>query len=152
MRKHLPVLVAGACMLLATPVTAFPQEEEEEPEFHFLTVPTFDLPGGEEREKAFVWIDSIMVPLTQLNPNVLWSRVATHNWGSNSAQVALVAEYPDWASIEADCEPCDAWFEEMQPEEGTPEREEWDAMAQNLFKYFIGHHDEIYIMNMNRAK
>ncbi len=44
------------------------------------------------------------------------------------------------------------WFEDNQPAEGTPEREEWDAMQETFFKFFSGHADEIYAVNMNRAK
>ena len=88
----------------------------------------------------------------KVDPNILSYRVATHNWGANSKDIVIMAEYDEWADIEADCPACDAWFEENQPEEETPEREEWDAMAETFFKYFSGHKDEIYATNMNRAK
>ena len=153
MRKYLSVLLAGAAVLLLTPLAAFAQEEEEsEPVFHYLTVTTFDAPGGEEAEKMREYFETIAAPVAKINPNVLSYRVAQHNWGSNSAQVVLIAEYADWAAIEADCAACEAWFEENQPEEGTPEREEWDAMTGAFFRAFRGHSDEIYAVNMDLAK
>jgi hypothetical protein len=152
MHKYISLLFAGAVLLLMTPLAAFGQEEEEpEPEIHYVTATVFDVPPGEEGQKVMGWIDAVMVPITKVNPNVLHSSVLQHNWGSNSAEIVLAAEYADWAAIEADCEPCDAWFEENQPEEGTPEREEWDAMAEAFFKAYNGHRDEIYLKNMNRA-
>ncbi len=153
MRKFLSVLFAGAAVLLISPVAAFAQEEEEaEPVFHYLTVTTFDSPGGEEGALLLEGLETIAAPLARLNPNVLSYRVAQHNWGSNSAQVVIITEYADWAGIEADCAECDAWFEENQPEEGTPEREEWDAMNAAFFAAYLGHSDEIYGVNMDLAK
>ena len=140
-------------MLLVTPPTVFAQEEADpEPVIRYLTVTTWDFPGGEQGDKAVEWIEKVMVPLNRMNPNVLSARIGFHIWGSNSAQAALISEYADWAAINADCEPCDAWFEEQQPEEGTPEREEWDAMAQAFFQAYRGHHDEIYLVNMDHTK
>jgi len=153
MRKYLSVLIAGAAVLLITPLAAFAQEEEEaEPVIHYLTVTTFDAPGGDEGALVREWFETIGAPLAKLNPNVLSYRVAIHNWGANSAQVVIIAEYADWAAIEGDCAECDAYFEEMQPEEGTPEREEWDAMHTAFVTAYRGHSDEIYGMNMNLAK
>ncbi|MFQ5890558.1 MAG: hypothetical protein ACE5JR_10970 [Gemmatimonadota bacterium] len=154
MLKYFSLLLGGAALLLTTPLTSLAQEEmgEEEPEFHYLTVTTFDAPSGEEGQKVGEWIERVIAPSARMNPNVLSFRAAQHNWGSNSAQVAFISEYPNWAAIEADCEACDAWFEENVPEEGTLEREEWDEMAQAFFRAFNGHHDEIYAVNMNNAK
>ena len=154
MRKYLSVLFAGAVLLLMTPLAAFSQEEEvTEPEIHYITATVFDVPSGEKGQKVMEYIQSVIVPTNQLNSNVLHSSVLTHNWGSNSAEIVLVAEYADWAAIEASCgEPCQAWFEENQPEEGTPEREEWDAMAQAFSRAYNGHRDEIYEKNMDWAK
>ena len=153
MRKYLSVLIAGAAVLLITPLAAFAQEEEEaEPVIHYLTVTTFDAPGGDEGALVREWFETIGAPLAKLNPNVLSYRVAIHNWGANSAQVVIIAEYADWAAIEGDCAECDAYFEEMQPEEGTPEREEWDAIGSAFFKAYRGHSDEIYTVNMDLAK
>jgi hypothetical protein len=153
MRKYFPAMLAAVAMLLVTPPTVFAQEEAEpEPVFHYVTVTTWDFPGGEQGQKAMDWVEKVQMPLTRMNPNVLSSRFARHIWGSNSAQAVQIVEYADWAAINADCEPCDAWFEEQQPEEGTPEREEWDAMAQAFFQGYLGHHDEIYLADMDYAK
>ena len=154
MRKYFSLLLAGAAILVMNPLAAFAQEQEEpEPEIHYITATVFDVPSGEKGQKVWEYIESVIVPLNQLDPNVLHSSVLTHNWGSNSAEVVLVAEYADWAAIEASCgEPCRAWFEENQPEEGTPEREEWDAMAQAFSRAYNGHRDEIYEKSMDWAK
>lgn len=149
----LAALIAAAVLSLA-PATLFAQagDEEEAPDINYITVTRIRLPATQDRETAMEWVDEVMVPVAQLDPNVLWYRIATHNWGSNSEDVVIMAEYDEWADIEGDCPACDAWFEENQPEEDTPEREEWDAMAQAFFEYFSGHRDEIYATNMNRAK
>jgi len=153
MRKYLSLLLTGAVAFGITPLAALAQEEEEaEPVIHYLTVTTFDAPGGEEGALVQQSFEMVAAPLARLNPNVLSYRVAVHNWGANSAQVVIITEYADWAGIEAECAECDAWFEEMQPEEGTPEREEWDAIGGAFFKAFRGHSDEIYTINMDLAK
>jgi hypothetical protein len=153
MSKYLSLLFAAAVMLLLTPVASFAQEEEaSEPEIHYVTATVFKVPPGEEGQKVMAWIDAVTVPMSKVDPNVLHSSVLQHNWGSNSAEIVLAAEYADWASIEADCDECDAWFEANQPAEGTPEREEWDEMAAAFFKAYNGHRDEIYSKNMNRAQ
>jgi hypothetical protein len=153
MRKRFSLLFVGAAVLLIAPLEAFAQEEEQEPEpeIHYVTVAIFEVPRGEEGQKVMGFIDAAVVPIRQMNPNILHSSVLTHSWGSNSAEVVFVAEYADWAAIEADCEPCDAWLEENRPAEDTPEREKWDAMAHAFVNAFNGHRDEIYMKNMNRA-
>ena len=153
MNKYFSLLLAGAVMLVMTPAASFAQEDEApEPEIHYVTATVFDVPPGEEGQKVMGWIDAVMVPVAQVNPNVLHSSILRHNWGANSAEIVIAAEYADWASIEADCEECAAWFEANQPAEGTPEREEWNEMAAAFFKAYSGHRDEIYTKNMNRAK
>ena len=153
MNKYFSLLLAAAVMLVMTPVASFAQEDEApEPEIHYVTATIFDVPAGEEGQKVMGWIDAVMVPIAKVNPNVLHSSVLQHNWGANSAEIVIAAEYADWASIEADCEECDAWFEANQPAEDTPEREEWNEMAAAFFKAYSGHRDEIYTKNMNRAK
>ena len=83
MRMYLSVLIAGAAVLFITPLAAFAQEEmESEPVFHYLTVTTFDAPGGEEGQKMRDYFETVAAPLAKLNPNVLSYRVAQHNWGS----------------------------------------------------------------------
>jgi len=150
----LAALVAATALSLA-PATLFAQagdEEEEAPDINYITLTKIRLPATQDRQKAMEWVDKVMAPVAKLNPNVLWYRIAMHNWGSNSEDMVIMAEYDEWADLEGDCPACDAWFEENRPAEDTPEREEWDAMAQAFFGYFSGHRDEIYVTNMNRAK
>jgi hypothetical protein len=135
MRKYYSVLFAGAVILAMTPSASFAQEDEaSEPEIHYVTATVFEVPPGEEGQKVMAFIDAVWVPIAKVNPNVLHSSVLVHNWGSNSAEVVLAFEYADWAAIEAYCHECDAWDEENEPEEGTPERVEWDAMFAAFFK------------------
>jgi len=153
MRKFLPILFAGAAVLLVTPLAAFAQDEaESEPVFHYLAVTTFDSPGGEDGGLVNRYIRTVLAPVAKINPNVLSFKVARHNWGSNSAQIVLMYEYADWEAIEADCDACGEWFDATVPEDGTPERDEWRAMTQAYFGAYLGHSDEIYSVNMDLAK
>ncbi len=144
--------IALACAMLIIPAVAQAQDDEAQPENRWITTSTFRVPFGDARQRAMVWIDSVMVPQARLDPNLLSFRVATHNWGSNSNDIVLIREYPSFEAINADCEPCDEWFEAHQPAEGTPERETWDGWLNDFLTAFSGHRDEIYIVNMDRAK
>ncbi len=147
-----------ALLFAVLTVTAAPAalraQEDTPPETRVLTVSTFKLPPGEEGQKVIRFIDRVIAPQARNNPNVLSYRVAQHYWGSNSAEVKIIAEYADWGSVEAPCgAPCEEWSEANVPAEGTPEREEFDDLArawQNA--YFQGHSDEIYNLNMSRSK
>lgn len=137
-------------LLALVPLPLAAQEDEgADPTVHYISVTTFRAPPGEQRSQAMQWIREVMVPGARMNPNVLSYRVATHNWGSNAKDITIIAEYPSWEAIEADCEPCNEWFEEQQPEEGTPEREEWDARFDAFIGYYLDHSDELYAVNMD---
>lgn len=145
----------GLLAAAVIPTAALAQESEETPpEVRVLTVTTFQLPAGEEGQKVMQFIDRVIAPQARNNPNVLSYRVAQHYWGSNSSELKLISEYADWASVEAPCgPPCETWAEANIPEEGTPEREEFDEQAQAWQQaFFAGHVDEIYTVNMSRAK
>ncbi|MFQ5678026.1 MAG: hypothetical protein ACE5HP_01040 [Gemmatimonadota bacterium] len=145
-----------ACLAgLALPATLRAQDQEEAPpETRVLTVTTFQLPSGEDGQKVMQFIDRVVAPQARNNPNILSYRIAQHYWGSNSAEVKIIAEYANWAAVEAPCgTPCQEWAEANTPEEGTPEREEFDDLAQAWQRaFFQGHSDEIYSVNMSRAK
>lgn len=143
---------AVAFALLTLPAASHAQDDEAEPEFRYVTTSSFRVPFGDERQRAMVWVDSVMVPTARLDPNLLSLRVATHNYGSNGNDIVFIREYASWAAIDADCEPCDEWFEARQPAEGTPERETWDRWLADFLAAYSGHRDEIYLVNMNRAK
>ena len=147
------------CSLILTALVALPAvltaQDDEPPETRVLTISTAHMPSpGPERQKLLRFIDRVIAPQARNNPNVLFYRVATHYWGSNSGDIVIVAEYADWASVEAPCgTPCQEWAEANIPEEGTPEREEFDEQAAAWRKYYLGKHsDEIYSVNMRRAK
>jgi len=128
-------------------------QDDDGPSNRIVTVTKFKVPFG-DRSTLFPWMEQYFHPFALLNPNVITYRWMVHNWGSNAAAVVIVAEYAEWADIEADCgQPCDDWEEaNPDPEEGTPEREEFDK-AQALFnKYFAHHQDEIMISLSEEAK
>lgn len=149
MRTHRGILLAAA--LLTAPSVVLAQEAEE-PVLHYIAISTFDVPAGDAREAAFEYIDEVWAPGARLDPNLLSFRVVSHRWGANSAQVGFIYEYADFASIDAPCEPCDAWYESERPAEGTPERQAWDEREETFFAVYSGHHDEIYTADMSRAK
>jgi hypothetical protein len=147
-------LATVVCVLLLPYGTVDAQQGDDDavPETRFITTSTFHVPYGDDRTSVMWWVDSVMVPTNRMNPNVHWLRIVTHNHGSNGGDVVLMREYMDWAAIGAPCEACNEWFQERQPEEGTPERAEWDAHLAMFLKYYGQHADQIYTVNMSRAK
>ncbi|MFQ5890552.1 MAG: hypothetical protein ACE5JR_10940 [Gemmatimonadota bacterium] len=138
---------------MAGPQAAYAQDEDEGPGTRIVSVTSFDVPFG-ERGTVFPWMVEYFLPNFQLNPKVLNFRVLFHNWGSNAAAVALVAEYAEFADIAAECgEPCEEYREAHPvPEEGTPEREEYDEGQAAFNKRYAYHRDEIYVAPMITAK
>ena len=96
------------------------------------------------------WVRDVMVPLTKLNDAVVSYRVANHAYGTGG-QVVFITEYASWDAINAPCEPCNAAFEEMRPEEGTPEREVWDENLAAFLAAYSHHQDETYAVNMDTS-
>jgi hypothetical protein len=128
-------------------------QDDDGPSNRIMTVTTFKMPFG-DRGTVLPWMEQYFHPNALLNPNVINYRWMVHNWGSSAAAVVIAAEYADWADIQAECgQPCDDWQEANPvPDEGTPEREEYDK-AQALFnKYYAHHSDEIYVSLMEEAK
>lgn len=148
------IIPAFALLTVAAGPGSLRAQDDAPPETRVLTVSTFQLPPGDEGQKVMRFIDRVVAPQARNNPHVLGYRVAQHYWGSNSSEVKIMAEYADWAAVEADCgAPCETWAEANIPEEGTPEREEFDDLQQAWQRaYFQGHQDEIYSVNMRRAK
>ncbi|HEV2130879.1 MAG TPA: hypothetical protein VGR27_07245 [Longimicrobiaceae bacterium] len=128
----------------------------EAPQLRVGVLPQLDDPGvvldGPPSIPEPLVIDTVMVPMTRMNPNVLSFRVAMHAWGANSSDILFISDYPNWAAIDAACQPCEQWFQAQQPREGTPERARWDAMGAALQRAYAGHSDEIYAAPMGRAK
>jgi len=151
--RNRSVIVAVLTLLILPAALSAQNQAQAAPEVRYLTVTRFQAPqGSEERQQVMMWIDSVMVPQTRMNPNVLTAHVATHNWGANSNEVVLIAEYANWAAIEAECAACDRWNEEHTPKPGTPEAKKWDDIAAVFGKYYGGHADEIYAIPVNRSK
>ena len=148
----LRIASAVACLstlALAPLPLAAQQDAQDQPDVRWVTVTTFQAPPGEDRQMAFQWMEEVMVPMARMDPNVLSYRIGTHNWGSNGQQIVAIAEYPTWEAIQADCEACNEWLQEQMPEEGTPEREAWEAMADAFTRVYLHHRDEIYMVNMD---
>jgi hypothetical protein len=151
----LRVLVPGVALLLSfapTPVESQAAGQAQQ-DVRYVTMTKFAMPSDTlQRRLVMMAIDSAMVPQARMNPNVLSYRVLMHNWGANSNEVIIMAEYPSWAAIEAECVPCDEWMESRMPAEGTPERAQWNAIGAAFQAAYAGHSDEIYAAQMQRAK
>ena len=153
MRHWTRSIALAPLALLLVPAALSAQAPQSAPEVRYLSVTRFEAPSaGEDRDKIMMWIDTVMVPLARLNPNVLSFHVATHNWGANSNEVVLISEYPSWNAIEADCAACDAWNAENEPREGTAEFTKWEEIGAVFSKYYGGHSDEIYSIPVSRSK
>ncbi len=123
------------------------------PQVRYITVSRFAFADDTlERRSAIMWIDSVIVPTTRLDPNVMSMKVATHNWGANSRDVVVITEYATWGAIQGDCKACDDWFTAHQPKPGTPQRAKWDGAAEAFRKANLGHRDEIYTYRVDRSK
>lgn len=128
-------------------------QDDDGPGTRIVTVTTFNVPFT-VRDQVIPHMVARVLPVTQLNPAVITSRLLFHNWGSEASQVVMVAEYASWADVEADCgQPCDDYFDaNPAPEEGDEGYEAFDK-ARNLFlKYYSHHKDEIYVAPMGLAK
>jgi hypothetical protein len=148
--------LASALFLLAcAPAIGNAQTPAQQPpqEVRYVTVSKFAMPRDTaQRRLVMMSIDSVMVPQARMDPNVLSFRVLTHNWGANSNDILIVAEYANWSAIEAECAACDQWLQSKTPAAGTPERTRWDAMGAAFQRAYEGHSDEIYAAQMRRAK
>lgn len=153
---HLAILTTAVVSLLGAPAVGLAQEQQEEeegPGTRIVTATIFQVPFA-ERSKVFPFMREYFLPGIQLNPNVLNFRLLVHNWGSDASQVVLLSEYASLADIEAECgQPCEDYqAAHPEPEEGTPEREEFEERQAAFSKYYTRHRDEIYLANMEVAK
>lgn len=149
------LLVAGMAMLVgwSIPQHAVAQDGDG-PGTRTVTVTSFDVPYGPNRGPALSFMRNRLLVNTQLNPNVITSRVLFHAWGSNADQVIMVAEYADMEGLAAGCgQPCADWNEaNPAPEEGDEGYEAFDNGRTLFFKYYSHHTDEIYSVPMGLAK
>lgn len=151
MRTLALALGTGAAMLLATPLDSAAQQGQQ-PETHIMTITTFHVPLGPERQQFFEYVDTYMVPQTKEDPHVVSFRFGAHNWGGNQANIWLITEYTSLSAIDQSTEWGTAWFEEHYPE-GSAAREAADKDFDEMFApYFSKHTDNIITVNMNRAK
>lgn len=148
------LLLAGMMMGVgfAMPQTTLAQDDEG-PGSRLMTVTTWDVPYG-DRSAFFQFFRNRILPSSQLNPNVINTRLLLHQWGSNADQIILVNEYADIEALAAGCgQPCDDYFEgNPPPEEGEEGYEEYQAGQEAFNKYYSHHTDEIYNVPMIAAK
>jgi hypothetical protein len=153
MKKWILSLAVAGYLFAPQFVVAQDGDDDEAPETAVVTMSKFKVPFGEDRGKVMEFIERVTAPAARLNPNVLGFYVLTHNYGADSRDVILVRVYDDFSKIEAPCgEPCETWFEENFPEEGTPERDEIDALGEVFGKYYARHSDEILTSHLDLAK
>lgn len=150
------LLLAGMmmCVGVAMPQTTLAQDDEDEgPGTRVITVTTWNVPFG-ERGPFFQFFGDRILPSSQLNPNVINTRLMGHQWGSNASQIVLVNEYADMAAVAADCgQPCSDYFEaNPAPEEGDEGYEEYQEGLEAFQKYYSHHSDEIFTTWMIAAK
>jgi len=143
-------LTAGA--LTAAPAAAQAAAAGQQPNFHVVTVSTFRVPLGPDRPTVIGYIRKWMAGPAKLNPKVVSYRVLQHWYGANAGDMAIAVEYASWADVTAPCEPCQQWFQENMPAEGTPERKAVDEAQALFIKYYGSHQDNIYTMDMSMAK
>lgn len=144
------VTFAAACVLVSTaPARA---QDDQPPPTRYVVATSFDVPF-QDRGELMPWLTEYFLPGYQLHPEVVNFRMLVHNWGSDASTIVFVAEYEEFADIEAECgQPCDDYFEQHEePEEGDEGYEEYQRRLGLFQKYFSKHRDEIYTTNMNRA-
>lgn len=123
----------------------------QQPEGRYVTVSTFNLPIGPGGDTVMMYIDSVMVPMSRINPNIASFRVGRHAWGTQGGHVALIYEYTSWAAINAECgQPCQQWETANRPAPGTPRADLWRAMNQAFLRQYSGHLDQIYFVPARR--
>jgi len=138
---------------LAAAPTLHAQAAPQAPaDFRVLTVSSFRVPLGEDRGKVMDFMEKWMVPPTKVNPNVLSYRIGQHWYGANSSDVVIVAEYPNWASMTAPCQPCQEWNRANMPAQGTPERQAFSEAQALFLKYYSTHADQIFQVPNSMAK
>lgn len=140
-------LAVAAALFLPVMVAA---QEAPPPEIRYISVTRFERPDNQaDAEQVRAYLEQVMVAQAKINPNILSYRVGGHSYGSRGREAVIIAEYPNWAAINGECQQCVEWMEANRPAEGTPERAAWDARAETFFKYYMGHQDEIYAVNMS---
>ncbi len=122
------------------------------PELRVVTISSFHVPLGADRQKVMNHMEKWMVAPARINPHVLSYRILQHFYGSDASDVAIVAEYANWDAINAPCQECADWFETNIPKEGTPERKAFDEGTTLFLKYYGNHSDQVYSANMALAK
>lgn len=146
------LMMAGLAMLVGWSI---PQHAvaQDGPGSRIVTVTTFDVPYQHRSTFLPFFRDRFLVN-TQLNENVLNSRVMFHAWGSNGDQILVYTEYADMEGLAAGCgQPCADWNEANPgPEEGDEGYEEWMEGIESFQRFYSRHSDEIYSAPMGMAK
>ena len=150
MRRLLLLALCAIGVTLAGADSA--RAQETPPVTRYVAVTSFQVPFA-DRADFISWLEEYFLPSYQLNPKVLNFRLLNHNWGSNGADMALVAEYATWDDVNADCgAPCEAYDAQHEaPEEGDDGYAEYQKKLAIFNKYYAEHRDEIYATPMRRA-
>ncbi len=144
-------LAVGLATLLGTPLDSAAQQEEQ-PETRIITITTFYVPLGQERQAFLEYVDTYIVPQNKEDPHILAFRIGAHNWGGNKPNIWLITEYESLSTLDQSDEWAATWFEQNFPE-GSTARETADKAFEEAFApYFSKHTDNIIRVNMNRAK
>ena len=151
MRNYLIAL--GACAVVSTLIAPAAVAQDDGPPTRIIASTSFQVPFGPERGDVMSFLTEYFLPAYQLNPKVKNFRLMTHNWGSNGADVIMVAEYDTFSDIEADCgAPCDEYYAQHEaPEEGDAGYDVYQRKVAAFNRAYATHRDEIYTTNMNRA-
>jgi hypothetical protein len=147
------LLVAGLGMLVGLMV---PQQAvaQDGPGSRTVVAITFELPFTEDGGAARAFFRDRFLVNSQLNPNVLNSRVLLHRFGSKASRIVFVREYADLTAVDAPCgQPCADWrAANPAPQEGEDGYEEFDRGRDAFWKAYGDHSDEIYRAPMGWAK
>ncbi len=123
----------------------------QQPDGRYVTVTTFSVPLGPAGDTVMMYVDSVMVPTSRVDPNIASFRLARHAWGTNGGHAAFIFEYTSWSAINADCgAPCQQWEAANRPAAGTPRADLWRAMETAFLRAYSGHLDQVYFVPARR--
>jgi hypothetical protein len=145
-------LAAAMTVALATTAISAQAAQQQAPAMHVITISSFKVPLGEDRQKVVDYLRKWMVEPARMNPHVLSYRVIQHMYGSDAGDVAIMGAYENWAAVTAPCEPCNAWMQQNLPAEGTPARKAVDDAQALFLKYYSNHSDQVFVSPLDLAK
>lgn len=150
--KIVHALCTAALLPLLLPAAGTAQEQEA-PEYRYVTVTTFKVPIGPERQKVMTYFEKVAAPIAKANPNILSYRIAAHNWGDDARDMMIIAEYASWDAIEADCgKPCQDVWDSIRPEEGSDAQKELQEAFDAWRTHYARHSDQLLTYRVDLSK